>query len=474
MKKPYAIAAGHIETVQAAQHILKTGGNAFDAILAAMMMSFVAEPLLSSPAGGGFLLAAPTKKDVTLVDFFSETPQTNPASLNKNQLDFFPIHGNFGERQQQFHIGHAAAAIPGVPAGIFSIHQQFGSLPLLLIAEPAIHAAKNGLQVNRQQAYVADILKPILASSTQAKNLFNNFKYNAVWKNQQLADFIYNMVTNDHNWFYRGPVATAICQENSKNGGILGSKDFEQYQAINRKPAISTFNNYSVYTNPYPSTGGTLILEQLDHINKTNHQTHDVLLAMKHADEIKKNHATEVSRGTTHMSVSDQHGNLASLTLSNGEGNGCIVPKMGFMMNNFLGEEDINMGGFFNWKQPQRMKSMMSPTIIKAPHSSYALGSGGSNRIKTSMFQVMHQIINRSKTLKQAIETPRIHYENDQLDIEPGFSQSDVDVLTKQCSNYTLWQNANLYFGGINGVQTGTQISASADFRRKGCAVISF
>ena len=174
------------------------------------------------------------------------------------------------------------------------------------------------------------------------------------------------------------------------------------------------------------------------------------------------------------MSVADSEGNLASLTLSNGEGNGKIVAGCGFMMNNFLGEEDINNKGFFNWQQKQRMQSMMSPTLIIHPDRQVALGTGGSNRIKSALFQVINHLVNDQKTLKQAVAAPRIHYENGHLDIEPGFLQEELSLLKKQLPVCSEWRNHNLYFGGVNAVQTGATVAASADFRRSGSGIVGY
>lgn len=466
----YAIATGHQQTAVAAEMIIQQGGNAFDAILAAMMMSFVAEPLLSSPGGGGFLLAAGPEQPPKLLDFFSDTPAINPASIEPEKIDFYPIIGDFGTRAQEFHIGHAAAAVPAVPAGIFKIHEKLCTLPLTEIAKPAIAAARKGLEINHQQAYVAMILKPIIESSPEASALFAGFTAGSVWKNPQLAGFLDSLSKADHHWFYQGDIADSITQNKD---GLLQAIDFSAYQCQIRTPLKLTINDYNIYTNPEPSSGGYLILEQIKRL-KSRHDVAAVLEAMEHADDLKRNPIAEVSRGTTHMSVTDSQGNLASLTLSNGEGNGQIVPGCGFMLNNFLGEEDINNQGFFAWQQTQRMRSMMSPSIITHPDRQFALGSGGSNRIKSALFQVINHLINGDKTLKQAIESPRLHFENGHLDIEPGFSQVDNKTIKSICSIHTEWRNHNLYFGGVNAVQAGTTTSAVADFRRNGCGIAGF
>jgi len=466
--KTYAVAAGHAKTAEAAENILQQGGNAFDAILAAMMMSFVAEPLLSSPGGGGFLLAAGQNQSPKLLDFFSDTPDINGAEIKPDQVDFYPIMGDFGTRSQEFHIGHAAAAVPGVPAGIFKTHEKLCTLPLKQIAQPAIHAAINGIEVNHQQAFVAMILQPIIGSSKESKTLYSGMNSGAVWKNKQLAAFLDSLSNANHDWFYQGEIAQALCQQGDS---LFSLKDFKNYQCVVRKPLQLSINQHQVFTNPKPSTGGHLIVEQLKRL-KSRTDLYAVLEAMQHADDLKRNPMAEVSRGTTHISVADGKGNIASLTLSNGEGNGQIASGHGFMLNNFLGEEDINSQGFFNWQGRQRMRSMMSPTLILNAEHQYALGTGGSNRIKSALFQVINHIIHGEKVLKHAIEAPRIHYENGHLDIEPGFSQKDMDMLTKQCPIHSLWHNHNLYFGGVNAVQTGRTSAAIGDFRRHGCGVV--
>lgn len=468
LPRPHAIAAGHPQTVAAAAHILNQGGNAFDAILAAMMMSFVTEPMLSSPGGGGFLMAAEAGENPKLLDFFSDTPSVNSGDIESQALDFYPIIGNFGTRSQEFHIGRAAAAVPGVPAGIYKAHQSLCSMPLTVIAQPAIQAAQQGVKVNHQQAFVAMILNPIITANESATHVFGGMTSGSVWKNQQLAAFLDTLSKSDHDWFYQGDVAKHI---SSLPDGLLSQVDFDSYQCHVREPLQHDMGSHQVFTNPAPSTGGRLIVEQLSRL-KQRQDLPAILEAMQHADDLRRTPMAEVSRGTTHMSVADQHGNLASLTLSNGEGNGHVVTDCGFMMNNFLGEEDINASGFFSWQHKQRMRSMMSPTVIISPEYQYALGTGGSNRIKTTMFQVINHLVNRDKTMKQAIESPRMHYENGHLDIEPGFNEAALSVLKKINPIYSEWHNHNLYFGGVNAVQTGSSIAAVGDFRRHGCGLV--
>ncbi len=465
----FAVASGHYLTSQAASSILEQGGNAYDAILAAMMMSFVAEPLLSSPGGGGFMLAGPVDEAPLAYDFFAHTPYIHPTEINQLSVDFYPIQGDFGDRQQEFHIGATSCALPLVIAGLYTIHQQLATLPLDQLAQPAIQTAKNGLKINQQQASVAQILQPIIQSTTAAQQLYANMEQGMTWKNPQLAAFLDSLSRQeDQQWFYQGPVMKDVC---SQTGVLLTHKDCQSAQANVQKPLHLSINDYQFYTSPLPSTGGNYVVEQLKQASQYNEITHQHLYAMQQVNHIML--PAEMNRGTSHISVVDGQGNLASMTLSNGEGNGMVLPEYGFMMNNFLGEEDINPNGFFAWDPGQKMKSMMAPSLIINNQNRIALGTGGSNRIKTALYQVSHRII-QGQSLKEAINAPRIHYEKQHLDIEPGLNTQTIQQLKNTAPNHTEWQQCSLYFGGINAVQYGNCTLGYADFRRNGCGMTGF
>ena len=93
----------------------------------------------------------------------------------------------------------------------------------------------------------------------------------------------------------------------------------------------------------------------------------------------------------------------------------------------------------------------MAPSLIMNDTQRMALGTGGSNRIKTALFQVAHRILS-GQDLKSAINAPRIHFENDHIDIEPGLAEQVQSALVNACPDHTLWKEPNLYFGGINGI----------------------
>ena len=141
------VAAGHELTAAAAAEILQDGGNAFDACVAGLFMTFVAEAVFASPGGGGFLMARRAGSDkITLFDFFAETPRKRrPAS----EIDFYPIYADFGPAKQEFHIGAGSSATPGMVPGLFAMHQELCRLPMKRLVEPAVRAARAGFPLDR-------------------------------------------------------------------------------------------------------------------------------------------------------------------------------------------------------------------------------------------------------------------------------------------------------------------------------------
>jgi len=135
-----SIAAGNKKTASAGIEIFRLGGNAFDAAAAAVLASFVTESALTSAAGGGFLLAHTRDNQNILFDFFSQTPR---QKRDKGDINFYPVEVNFGDAVQEFQIGLGSMAVPGNIAGIFHVQKRLGRLPFKVVAEPAIHYAKN-------------------------------------------------------------------------------------------------------------------------------------------------------------------------------------------------------------------------------------------------------------------------------------------------------------------------------------------
>ena len=505
MLKPTSgtIAAGHQKTAAAGIEMLQLGGNAFDAAVAAVLASFVTESTLTSAAGGGFLLAHTQANKNILFDFFSQTPR---AKKLQSKLDFYPVDINFGDAIQEFHIGLGAIAVPGNIGGIFHVHQRLGRLPFKVVAEPAIHYGNNGVKVEDFQHYSASILKPIIFAAPEMKSVYaprgEILKTGETFFMKDFANTLAYLVEAGVQEFYQGEIAHQLVKDCQEFGGYLSLEDLKSYQVIEREPLTINYRNNLLLTNPSPSSGGTLIafaLELLAKIDLTNvefgtpnhlqilievmrltntarkerENVEQSFLNDEHINQYQQQLVKSVNKwgSTTHISVIDAEGNAASTTTSHGEGCGYVIPGTGIMMNNMLGEEDLNPYGFHQWQENVRISSMMSPTIVlKNNQPEIALGSGGSNRIRTAILQVISNIIDFKMPVELAVNSSRIHWENNVLNIEPGLSQK---VANLESDRVILWNQQNMFFGGVHTAMELEGIITGAGDRRRNGAIAS-
>ena len=166
--------------------------------------------------------------------------------------------------------------------------------------------------------------------------------------------------------------------------------------------------------------------------------------------------------------VLDKNGNAASITTTNGEGCGRIISKYGIMMNNMLGEVDLNPYGFHNWNIKRRLPTMISPMIVTQDgQTKYVLGSGGSNRIRSANVQVILNLLLENMNLVEAVSAPRLHLENRVLFSEPNARLPESSMIKDLTLNE--FDNKNLFFGGVNAV-SGSE--AVGDGRRGGSGII--
>jgi gamma-glutamyltranspeptidase/glutathione hydrolase len=470
-----AIAAGGAETAAAAAEMLADGGNAFDAVLAALCVTPVSEPVLASLMGGGFLLARPADGEPVLYDFFCQTPR---AKRPAGDLEFYPVDVDFGTTTQEFHIGLGAAATPGVVAGLFAAHGDLGRLPMGRVVEPAVRLARRGAPVSPVQAHILDIVEPIYVATGSARALFESgrepgrvLREGETYRPAAMGDALEALAREGRDLFYRGEIAAEIAGA-CAGRGALTMADLEHYEVIRRRPLARDWRGARMLTNPPPSSGGPLIafaLAMLEDVPCPVQGPQDTDWLMRLADAMAVTNAARTGcgldedcdeakvaellsdplvaeyraamagralkqGGTTHVSVIDADGNAAALSLSNGEGCGHVLP-CGIMPNNMLGEEDINPRGFHEWTPDTRISSMMAPTVVeRGAGRLIALGSGGSNRIRTAILQVLLNILGFDMGLRAAVEAPRIHFER-------GLLKAASKVSATRAAAGSIWRS---------------------------------
>jgi gamma-glutamyltranspeptidase/glutathione hydrolase len=179
---------------------------------------------------------------------------------------------------------------------------------------------------------------------------------------------------------------------------------------------------------------------------------------------------------TTHISVIDAEGMAAAMTTSNGEGCGHALPGLGIHVNNFLGEDDINPAGFHRLAAGSWMSTMMSPTIVLAgDRPCFALGSGGSNRIRSAILQALLNLLLYRRPLDEAVNAARLHVEGRKLWFEDvGLAAGAADALQTAWPGATRFDSTSMFFGGVNCVASSDgHLSGAGDRRRGGVVVVA-
>jgi gamma-glutamyltranspeptidase / glutathione hydrolase len=247
------------------------------------------------------------------------------------------------------------------------------------------------------------------------------------------------------------------------------------------------YRDTAVCTNPPPSAGGVLVGRALTELDRLpgppdvpvlvaamaaaeRARTPEFLSGLTGADCAAANRLGS----TTHLSVLDADGWACSVTCSNGEGSGVVVPGTGIHLNNVLGEEDLSPLGFYSQPPGTRLPSMMAPTVVlRDGVAELVVGSAGSNRIRSALLQVLVNVVDRGMAAQEAVDAPRLHYSDDGLFVEPGIPAAGLAATGLPV---TAFRSPNLYFGGCQAVArdpvTGA-VTGGADPRRGGAVAVS-
>ena len=516
-----AIAAGHPLTAEAGADVLRAGGNAVDACIAAAFVSWVTESPLTGPGGGGFMLVYRARDHAAnLFDFFVSLPGSGLGLAERARMEDIDVDFD-GSTHQIFHVGAASAAVPGNPLGLESVYRRYGSLPWAALLEPAIELARSGVELTRQQAYLHAILDLILRHTDEGREIYGRDGERLVAGDRlvisDLATTLETLRDKGAKELYTGEIGRLIAADQAQRHGAITLEDLADYRVIRRRPIGADFRGHRFLSNPPPSSGGLLIaygLRLLDRLALGGGAgTTDAISALA---EVMREQAlarggsfttdlfrgglparllsdsavdgavrriaaarkavaeAPVAHGTTHISVVDARGNAASLTASTGAGSGVIVPGTGIHLNNMLGEYDLNPPGR-EGKPGARMTSMMAPSLVlhgKRPR--LVVGSAGSLRLRGAIMQIVVNAVGHRQGVEDAIRAPRIHLDEGHLHCEGGTDPAAVDELERLGYDVVRWRRPNLYFGGAAAVEfldDGT-LAAAGDPRRGGHGVV--
>jgi len=452
-------------SAQVSEDILRAGGNAVDAAIAAGFSLAVTYPEAGNIGGGGFMLIHMDGEDA-----FLDYRETAPLASHRDM--YLDENGDVVEMSSL--IGIRAAGVPGTVAGLWSAHQRFGSLPWRDLLMPAIELAANGFLVpkslaNKQRSYRANY-----GGASNFEDYFGAMTAGSTFRQAELAETLRRIAASGAEEFYAGKTAQLTVAYMERVGGLITAEDLARYMAVWRKPIKANWRDYQVLSAPPPSSGGFAIVQllrikdYLDHLfqgveHNSPQYIHlvaeiekrvfadraeylgdpdyvDVPIAelldrayvATRAAQIDPQLISTVagvppgleSHNTTHFSIVDRWGNAVSntYTINDWFGNGMVVESAGYLLNGEMDDFSVKpgvanfygvVGNSANEIQPgKRMLSSMSPTILlKDGNVALVAGTPGGSTIFTSVFQVIVNIFDFGMSPEDAVAATRFHHQ---------------------------------------------------------------
>ena len=518
------VATAAPEATEAGVEMLKKGGNAVDAAVAAAFALGVCESQASG-IGGQTMMLIYTGEKVVAVDGSSRAPSlAHVSALYK----------------QDRSTGYRAATVPSTPAVLGYVHHRYGKLPREEILEPAIQLAKNGCTItalqNRLQERELNNFHKVDSKSGVRYFLKEGKPYAAgdLFRQPDLAEMLKKLSRKGVEEFYEGSIARIIDADMRENGGLLRCDDLAMIPwPIIRKPLKRNFRDISVHTMPLPGAGRTLLftLLMLDHLPndtfqgmETEHKKIRLLaevlrkaflersdrpfnpnfypqVVKEEKDMLRRKYAKRCIRAilknvdkailsfiaaedelpgeTTHLSVMDGSGMAVSLTQSIERvyGSKAAAAGLGFLYNNYLMDFEYNVPQHPFYLRPNAVPwATVAPTLLFLEDKCWmTLGSPGSERIFSSLTQFLIHVVDRGLSIEKAMKAPRLHCSlGGRISLEADRFHPDlVPFLKKKGYRIDAREPFAFYLGCIQAVlrkQTGPGFQGIADIRRNGSA----
>ena len=378
---------------------------------------------------------------------------------------------------------------------------RFGSASLADLCPAPARVAREGAELTPIQAYLTEILGPILTSRPEGRAIYapegHLLRTRERIRLPEVGDLLERLGAEGPDFLYHGETAAAISAWVLERGGLVTARDLAEYRVVERTPARARYRGRMVLTNPPPSSGGILIAYSLDLLERLGRPGDERVLVrvmeqanrartedFEHglhsegylerfmAKEALETVASDVGSrlgSTTHIAVMDAAGGCATVTCSNGSCSGVIVPGTGVHLNNMLGEEDLNPLGYHRHQPGRRIPSMMAPTVVlRDGVPEVALGSAGSNRIRSAILQTILAVVDDGLDAQAAVDRPRVHFEEGVVQAEPGVDEEALRRLEAAGRPVRRWPDLHHYFGGTSLV---SRWGSAADPRRDGKAL---
>jgi gamma-glutamyltranspeptidase/glutathione hydrolase len=496
MSRPrLGVAAGNKSGTESAAEVARLGGNAVDACLAAAITGWVAEPFFTSLAGSGFVAVRTPEGDVEIIDGNNAMPHTSPAEPDQGVRRVYLEYSN----GMYTGTGGGAVAVPGVLAAVRLAWERHGRIEWPALFSGAIRVAREGLPFPKTSAYYLSVTwEEIWSRFEGSRDLFaadgRPLREGECLRQPELAEALQRIADEGPDVFYSGDIAAHIAEAIARDGGFLGVPDLKAYKAEVRSPVGTDAWGWRIESNPPPAVGGAVLIHMLALLGDAalgdpeerakalveaqraaigyrseRYQDPDGIAAA--FDEALQGLTTRRSSPeTTHASSADADGYACSITESNGYGAGLCVD--GILLNNTLGEEELNPFGAHGLPPGTRCHSNMTPTIARGDGRTVAIGSPGADRIVTAIAQTLVRLAVDGASLQEAVAGPRIHLDprptGELLCYEPGIPGETVGY------NPRPYDEIHMYFGAVQvaSVTDAGEVDAAFDPRRSGGAAL--
>jgi gamma-glutamyltranspeptidase/glutathione hydrolase len=459
---PAGVAAAHPETVAAGYSVLKSGGSAADAAVAATLAACVAETVFTGLGGGGFATYwSASEQRATSLDFFVTVPgigaEQAPVPMSRLQI-------SFGGVEQAYSVGASSVGVPGIAAGCAELHQRWGRLPWPELVAPALRLASAGVAIPATHARVLRTVEDSLLIGEGA------LAYAPEGELVEAGDRVHHpgldrtlrlLATEGAATFYRGTLARAIVHAVDDGGGVLSLADLAAFSVQELPAATAHFAGHVVHAR----------LDLNDTLGAFASLPAAIgdLTAGERAVAVTRALGGPEERGdTTNVTVVDPDGNACVVTTTMGLGSGVWLPGFGVHLNSMLGEGELLRG---RERRPgDRMGSMMCPLVVTDEHGlALAAGAAGASRIRTALLHSVVGVLVEGRTPAEAVALPRIHPVHGVAHLEPGVPLEAVSALETAGYRIKQWDTYDHYFGGASVIG---RAGAGADPRRDGAAAL--
>lgn len=455
-----AIAAGHPATVEAGAEILRAGGSAADAAVAASLASCVAETVMTGFLGGGHAIyyEAASGRAANL-DGFVAVPGLGGERRDAELLE---LDVPFGAELVHYAVGIASCGVPGVPAGLGELWRRHGRLDWPVLVGPALRLARGGVVMPPAHASCLEMLSVVMTMNEGARIYSPHGALLVAGDRLEQPGIVraLELVAEEGSaTAYTGSIAKALIDLMDERRGLVTREDLESYAATWSEPVEVGYLGLRVLTRGDLS-GVPEALPRLPRLAGLDEAERAVALARVFDDG-----GREGVGDTTNVTVVDWDGNACVLTTSLGLGSGDFLPGFDLHLNSMLGEADLVRGRV---EPGVRMGSMMAPTLVlDGSRLVLALGAAGGTRLRTALLQVTAGVLDEGLPASDAVERPRLHASARRVQLEPGFAEATVAALERGGFEPRVWPARHHFFGGVSLV---TETSAAGDPRRSGAA----